>query len=56
MVYSSKPRRLRSVLWLPFVYVYWFIQNFIAAYAFLQIVLMRPRVWCRTKKTGVVDS
>jgi len=56
MIYSSKPRRLRSVLWLPFVYFYWFVQNFIAAFALLQIVFRRPRNWSRTRKTGKIDS
>ena len=56
MIYSSRPRRLRSVLWLPFVYLYWFVQNFIAAYALLQIVLRRPRRWSKTKKTGNTDK
>ena len=56
MIYANKPRRLRSVLWLPFVYSYWFVQNFIASYAFLLILFRRPRNWYRTKKTGNVDK
>ena len=56
MIFSSKPRRLRSVLWVPFVYTYWFVQNFIAAYALLQIVFRRPRNWCKTKKTGNTEK
>ena len=56
MVYASKPRRLRSVLWLPFVFSYWFVQNFIAAYALLLMVFRRPRKWSRTKKTGTIEK
>jgi cellulose synthase/poly-beta-1,6-N-acetylglucosamine synthase-like glycosyltransferase len=56
MIYASRPLRLRSVLWLPFVYMYWLVQNFIAAYALLKIVFRRPRKWSRTKKTGATDE
>lgn len=56
MIYANKPRRLRSVLWLPFVYLYWFVQNFIAAFALLQIVFRRPKYWFKTKKTGKIDK
>ena len=56
MIYANKPRSVKSVLWLPFVYVYWFVQNFIAAFALLQIIFRRPRCWHRTKKTGKTDK
>jgi cellulose synthase/poly-beta-1,6-N-acetylglucosamine synthase-like glycosyltransferase len=56
MIFASKPRRLRTVSWLPFIYLYWFVQNFIAAYALLQIVFRRPRNWSKTKKTGKMDK
>ena len=56
MIYSTKPRRLRNVLWLPFVYGYWFVQNFIAAYALLMMVFRRPSTWNKTKKTGKIDK
>jgi cellulose synthase/poly-beta-1,6-N-acetylglucosamine synthase-like glycosyltransferase len=56
MVYANKPRRLRSVLWVPFIFSYWFVQNFIAAYALLLMVFRRPRNWNKTKKTGFVEK
>lgn len=56
MIYASKPRSLKSVLWLPFVYLYWFVQNFIAAIALLQILLRRPRSWSKTNKTGKIHK
>jgi cellulose synthase/poly-beta-1,6-N-acetylglucosamine synthase-like glycosyltransferase len=52
MIYASRPFRLRSVLWLPFIYLYWFVQNFVAFYALLRIVFGRPRKWEKTAKTG----
>ena len=52
MIYTSKPLRLRSVLWLPFIYLYWFVQNFVAFYALLRIVFRRSRKWRKTCKTG----
>jgi cellulose synthase/poly-beta-1,6-N-acetylglucosamine synthase-like glycosyltransferase len=57
LIYVSKPRKVRSLLWLPFVYCYWSLQAFIALYAMILIVLRRPRVWAKTDKKGViVDS
>jgi cellulose synthase/poly-beta-1,6-N-acetylglucosamine synthase-like glycosyltransferase len=52
LVYVTKPRKAKSLLWLPFIYLYWSFQSFIALYAFLLIVLRRPRHWSKTDKQG----
>ena len=52
LIYVSKPRKIRSLLWLPFVYCYWSLQAFIALYAMILILLRRPRVWTKTDKKG----
>jgi cellulose synthase/poly-beta-1,6-N-acetylglucosamine synthase-like glycosyltransferase len=52
LVCVSRPYRLRNLLWLPFIYLYWMLQTFIAAYALFQLVFRRPRRWVRTVKTG----
>jgi len=54
LIYVSKPRKVRSILWLPFVYCYWSFQAFIALYAMLLIVLRRPRKWIKTDKNGLL--
>jgi cellulose synthase/poly-beta-1,6-N-acetylglucosamine synthase-like glycosyltransferase len=54
LIYVSKPRKVRSLLWLPFVYCYWSLQAFIALYAMILIVLRRPRVWTKTNKQGTL--
>jgi cellulose synthase/poly-beta-1,6-N-acetylglucosamine synthase-like glycosyltransferase len=56
LIYVSKPRKVRSLLWLPFVYCYWSFQAFIALYAMILIVLRRPRVWTKTDKKGEVAN
>jgi cellulose synthase/poly-beta-1,6-N-acetylglucosamine synthase-like glycosyltransferase len=56
LIYVSKPRKVRSLLWLPFVYCYWSLQAFIALYAMLLIVLRRPKKWIKTDKKGVVAN
>ncbi len=56
MVYATKPRKLRSLLWVPFIYLYWILQNFIALYALLQILLRRPKRWLKTEKKGVIAN
>ena len=52
MVFGTKPRKIRNLVWVPFIYIYWSAQNFIAFYALMQILLRRPRKWERTEKTG----
>ena len=49
---SEKPIKLRNILWIPSIYVYWVIQMFIAGWAFLKLVFRRKRVWTKTVKKG----
>jgi len=56
LIYVTKPRRAANLLWLPFIYAYWVLQNFLALYAFLQIVLKRPKKWTKTVKNGTTCS
>lgn len=56
MTYVSKPRRVRSLLWVPFVFGYWCLESFLALYALLLIVFRRPRRWVKTEKSGAVAS
>jgi cellulose synthase/poly-beta-1,6-N-acetylglucosamine synthase-like glycosyltransferase len=56
MIYVSKPRRIRSLLWVPFVFGYWCLESFLALYAALLIALRRPHRWVKTEKSGAVAS
>jgi len=56
MIYGQKPRKLRNILWMPFIFLYWTIQNFIASYALLLILLRRPKHWLKTEKNGSIAS
>ncbi len=56
LVYVSRPRKLGSILWLPFIYGYWSFQSFIALFALFEIVFRRPRRWVKTVKTGTVTD
>lgn len=56
LVYAVKPRTLGNVKWLPFIYLYWSIQVFVALYALGQIVLRRPRKWWKTARSGIVTN
>ncbi len=56
LMYMSKPRKLRSLFWLPFIYFYWCLQAFVALYAFLLIIFRRPKEWSRTKKSGTIAN
>jgi len=54
LVYVMKQRQTMDPRWLPFIYAYWIFEALIATYAFLLIVLRRPRKWTKTTKTGAV--
>jgi len=56
LIYTSKPRKATSLLWLPFIYFYLSLQAFIALYALLLILLRRPRRWVKTEKTGLISD
>jgi len=56
LIYASKPRNAKSLLWLPFIYFYWSLQAFIAFYAAGLILLRRPQKWVKTDKNGFTDS
>jgi cellulose synthase/poly-beta-1,6-N-acetylglucosamine synthase-like glycosyltransferase len=55
LIYVTKPCKMTNLLWLPFVFVYWFVENLIALYALLQVVLRRPKKWTKTTKTGTIN-
>jgi cellulose synthase/poly-beta-1,6-N-acetylglucosamine synthase-like glycosyltransferase len=56
LIYASKPRRFKSLLWVPFIYIYWSMQAFIALYALFLTLLKRPIRWERTEKKGVATT
>jgi hypothetical protein len=53
---SEKPIKLRNLLWVPSIYVYWLIQMCIASWAFLKLMFRRKRVWSKTVKKGFITS
>jgi cellulose synthase/poly-beta-1,6-N-acetylglucosamine synthase-like glycosyltransferase len=50
---SEKPIKLRNIVWIPTIYVYWLVQMFLAGWAFLKLVFRQKRVWTKTAKKGV---
>lgn len=56
LIYVTKPRGIRNLIWLPFIYAYWMVQTFIASYVLVQVVFKRPRKWKKTIRTGVVTN
>jgi cellulose synthase/poly-beta-1,6-N-acetylglucosamine synthase-like glycosyltransferase len=53
LIYATKPRRLKNLYWLPFIYAYWSLQTILAVGALIQIIFRRPRNWTKTTKTGI---
>jgi len=56
LTFMDRPMRFRNLLWIPFIYLYWFMQTVIAGWALLQILLRRPRVWEKTVKSGSMTT
>ncbi|MGD6851279.1 MAG: glycosyltransferase [Candidatus Bathyarchaeia archaeon] len=54
LIATEKPIRLRNILWIPSIYVYWLMQMFIAGWAFLKLVFRSKRDWTKTTKDGSV--
>ncbi len=52
---SEKPIKLRNIIWIPTIYIYWLLQMFIAFWAFLKLVFRRKRVWSKTVKKGFMS-
>ena len=49
---SEKPIKPQNIHWIPFIYIYWLIEMFIAGCAFLKLVFRRKREWTKTEKKG----
>ena len=56
LAYTTKPRKLKNLIWLPLMYLYWMALNFVASYALLQILFKRPKKWNKTDKNGVIAN
>lgn len=56
MVFTVKPRKLKNIAWAPFIYLYWFMQLFIAGWAFLRLVFRRRKTWAKTNKRGIMTN
>lgn len=50
LAFIVKPKKLSNIKWLPFIYLYWTLQIFLSFYAFLCILLRRPRRWIKTPR------
>ncbi|MGA2682131.1 MAG: glycosyltransferase family 2 protein [Candidatus Bathyarchaeia archaeon] len=51
---TEKPFKIRNLLWVPSIYVYWLLQMCIAGLAFLKLLFRRKRVWDKTVKKGFI--
>jgi cellulose synthase/poly-beta-1,6-N-acetylglucosamine synthase-like glycosyltransferase len=56
LLVAEKPFRLRNLLWIPSIYVYWLLQMCIAGLAFLKLLFRRKRAWDKTIKKGFVTT
>jgi cellulose synthase/poly-beta-1,6-N-acetylglucosamine synthase-like glycosyltransferase len=54
LISTERPIKLKNILWIPSIYIYWLIQMVIAGWAFLKLVFRRRRDWTKTTKTGSI--
>lgn len=54
LLYVAKPKRIRDLLWIPFIYAYWTFQVFLATWALICIIFKVSNAWRKTPKTGTV--
>jgi hypothetical protein len=52
---SEKPVRTQNLLWIPSIYIYWFMQACFAGWAFARFLFRRKKIWRRTVKKGLTD-
>jgi cellulose synthase/poly-beta-1,6-N-acetylglucosamine synthase-like glycosyltransferase len=52
---AEKPIKAHNLLWIPSIYVYWFMQTIFAFWAFLTMLFRRQRVWSKTAKNGSIS-
>jgi cellulose synthase/poly-beta-1,6-N-acetylglucosamine synthase-like glycosyltransferase len=55
LIWHMRPHRLGNLIWIPAVFLFWFLQTVIAFYALVLTVLRRNRSWVKTEKSGQVS-
>jgi len=55
LAWYMRPHRLRNVVWIPAVFLFWFTQTIIAFHALILTVLRRKKSWVKTEKSGQVS-
>ena len=56
LILKVKPRKVSNIKWIPFIYVFWGLLNFITVYAMGQIIFRRPRKWSKTPRSGIIKE
>ena len=55
LVFHERPRRLRNVVWIPAVFLFWGMQTLIALGALIMTLLGWKRSWTKTEKSGAAS-
>jgi cellulose synthase/poly-beta-1,6-N-acetylglucosamine synthase-like glycosyltransferase len=56
LIVIIKPRKIKNIKWLPFIYIYWFLQSILATTSLIKLILRRKERWNKTDKTGVITN
>jgi hypothetical protein len=51
-----KPRKIKNIKWLPFIYIYWVLQSILATFSLIKLILRIPEKWNKTDKTGIITN
>jgi cellulose synthase/poly-beta-1,6-N-acetylglucosamine synthase-like glycosyltransferase len=56
LIVIIKPRKIKNIKWLPFIYIYWFLQSILATFSLIKLILRIPEKWNKTDKTGIITN
>jgi len=51
-----KPRKIKNIKWLPFIYIYWVLQSILATFSLIKLILRIPEKWNKTDRTGIITN
>ncbi|MEM2929048.1 MAG: glycosyltransferase family 2 protein [Nitrososphaerota archaeon] len=56
LILFIKPRKIKNIKWLPFIYAYWILQSFFATFSLIKLILRRKEGWNKTDRSGAITN
>ena len=52
----DKPLKIKNLIWIPLIYLYWLLQSTIALWALIELLTGKEKSWRKTVKKGAVTN